>query len=184
MNHTRNTHRANRLAGTLGAGLLGVGLAFGSLPASAHHGSSISYDTDNLWTTWATVQQFNYKNPHPTMAFDRVVKGNVVEHWVAELLTNPSVMARAGWTRQRTLNALAAGARVKLVLATSRAGGFSAIVVRIENEAGEPIGGRGRPGGDGVDLDGVPGGRQPSGHKPLPGQPLTDAEASPGQQGH
>ena len=42
--------------------------------AAAHHGSSISYDTDNLWTTWATVTQFNYRNPHPTMTFDRTLK--------------------------------------------------------------------------------------------------------------
>jgi hypothetical protein len=177
MNHTRKTYRTNRLAG-----LLGAGLALAALSASAHHGSSISYDTDNLWTTWATVVQFNYRNPHPTMAFDRVVKGNVIEHWVAELLTNPSVMARAGWTRQRTLDALAAGTRVRLVLATSRAGGFSAIVVKIENEGGEVIGGR--PGGDGVDLDGVPGGKQPSGHKPLPGEKPTGGESLPSQQDH
>lgn len=175
MNHIPTRQRANRVAA-----MLGTALTFASLAASAHHGSSISYDTDNLWTTWATVREFNYRNPHPTMAFDRLVKGGVVEHWVAELLTNPSVMARAGWTRQRTLEALASGTRVRLVLATSRAGGFSAIVVKIQDQAGEVIGGR--PGGDGVDLDGVPGGRQPSGHKPLPGQPTADPEASSARQ--
>jgi len=137
--------------------------------AWAHHGSSISYDTANLWTTWATVTQFNYLNPHPTMTFDRVVGNDEVEHWVAELLTNPSTMARQGWTRKKTLDALVPGTRVKLSLATSRAGGFSGIVMKIENESGEVIGG-GRPGPGGTDLDGVPGGLQPSGDKPLPGQ--------------
>jgi len=170
MKHPPRTDRVNRLAALLGAGLgLLAGLGLTAPPAHAHHGSSISYDTANLWTTWATIEQFNYLNPHPTMAFDRVVEDGVVEHWVAELLTNPSVMARAGWTRGRTLAALAPGTRVKLLLATSRAGGFSGIVLKIENEAGEIIGG-GRPGGDGVDLDGVPGGLQPSGRDALPGE--------------
>lgn len=148
---------------------LGAGLALAAVSAGAHHGSSISYDTENLWTTWATVTQFNYANPHPTMTFDRVVSDGDVEHWVAELLTNPSTMARQGWTRQRTLDALAPGTRVKLTLGTSRAGGFSGIAMRIENEGGDAIaGGFGGPGAP--DLDGVPGGRQPTGDRPLPGQ--------------
>ena len=149
--------------------LCAAGLALAGLSANAHHGSAISYDTDNLWTTWATVTQFNYANPHPTMTFDRIVGDGEVEHWVAELLTNPSTMARAGWTRKRTLDALAPGTRVKLTLGTSRAGGFSAIVMRIENEDGENIGGGfGPPGAP--DLDGVPGGLQPERRGPLPGE--------------
>jgi hypothetical protein len=144
-------------------------LAFGSATAWAHHGSSISYDTANLWTTWATVTQFNYLNPHPTMTFDRVVADGEVEHWVGELLTNPSMMARQGWTRRRTLDALTPGTRVKIYLATARAGGFSGIVMKIEDESGEEIGGA-RRGLGGVDLDGVPGGLQPEGDIVLPGQ--------------
>lgn len=153
------------------AAAVGASLALLALAAGAHHGSSISYDTSNQWTTWATVTRFNYLNPHPTMTFDRVVGDGEVEHWVAELLTNPSTMARQGWTRRRTLEALASGTRVKLTLATSRAGGFSGIVMRIENENGEPIaGGFGAPGAP--DLDGVPGGLQPDPDAPLPGEEL------------
>jgi len=136
--------------------------------AWGHHGSAISYDTTNLWSTWATVTQFNYQNPHPTMTFDRTVGNGKVEHWGSEVLTNPSMMARQGWTRGRTLEALAPGARVKLTLATSRAGGFSAIVMRMETEAGEVVGGSADR--EGVDLDGVAGGLQPKGDQPLPGQ--------------
>jgi len=148
---------------------VGAGLALTAMAAGAHHGSSISYDVSNQWTTWVTVTQFNYLNPHPTMTFDRTVGDGDLEHWVAELLTNPSTMARQGWTRKRTLDALAPGTRVKLTLATSRAGGFSGIVMRIENESGEPIaGGFGGPGAP--DLDGVPGGLQPDPNAPLPGQ--------------
>lgn len=143
-------------------------LACLALPASAHHGSSISYDTGKLWTTWATVKQFNYMNPHPTMTFERSVEGDVVESWVSELLTNPSMMARQGWTRRKSDEALAPGTRVKLTLGTSRAGGYSGIVMMIEDENGERIGG-GRP-LEAVDLDGVPGGLQPEGDIVLPGQ--------------
>ena len=108
-------------------------------------------------------------NPHPTMTFDRTVDGGKVEHWVAELLTNPSMMARQGWTKGRTFDALRPGARVKLYLATSRAGGFSAIVMKIEDESGQTVAGAGR---DlmAVDLDGKPGGLQPEGKAVLPGQ--------------
>ena len=137
--------------------------------ASAHHGSAISYDTSHLWTTWATVTSFNYQNPHPTMTFDRTTKDGQVEHWVAELLTNPSVLVRAGWTRARSVEALKPGTRVKLYLGTSRAGGVSGIVMKIENEMGESIvGDRGET--KAVDLDGVPGGLQPSGKDKVPGQ--------------
>lgn len=151
---------------------LGLALVLAAISAAAHHGSAISYDTANLWTTWATVTQFNYANPHPTMTFDRIVGDDEVEHWVAELLTNPSTLARQGWTRGRTLDALKPGTRVKLTIGTSRAGGFSGIVMRIENENGEPVaGGPGGPGGSGAaDLDGLPGGKQPTGDRPLPGE--------------
>lgn len=141
-----------------------------ALPAGAHHGSSISYDTAKLWTTWATVKQFNYMNPHPTMTFERTVEGGVVEEWVSELLTNPSMMARQGWTKGKSLEALAPGTRVKLTLGTSRAGGFSGIVMMIEDENGGVIGG-GRP-TQAPDLDGVPGGLQPEGDIVLPGQDM------------
>jgi hypothetical protein len=149
---------------------LGAAVVAAPLAAAAHHGSAISYDTGNLWTTWATVTMFNYSNPHPTMEFDRTTKDGKVEHWVSELLTNPSVLVRAGWTRARSNEALKPGTRVKVYVATSRAGGFSGIVMKIENEKGENVvGDRGET--KAVDLDGVPGGLQPSGDSKLPGAP-------------
>ena len=53
--------------------LLVLALTGFAATAGAHHGSSISYDIDKLWTTWATVTEFRYMNPHPTMTFDREV---------------------------------------------------------------------------------------------------------------
>lgn len=141
--------------------------------AAAHHGSSISYDTDNLWTTWATVTQFNYRNPHPTMTFDRILKDGTVEHWVSELGTSPASAVRGGWGRSRSEQAMKLGTRVKLYIGTGRAGGMTGIIDRIENEKGEYIVGPdgNRPAPKSVDMDGVALGRQPSGpDKLVPGQ--------------
>src|SRR3989442_15608793 len=102
--------------------------------ASAHHGSGISYDTGHLWTTWATVTEFNYLNPHPSMTFDRTTKDGKVEHWTSELLTNPSELARSRWTKGRSVEALKPGAKVKLFVGTSRAGGFRGIDMKIDNQ--------------------------------------------------
>lgn len=147
-------------------------LVFLALPlaAAAHHGSAISYDTSNLWSTWATVKEFNYLNPHPTMTFERKTKDGKVEQWVSELLTNPSALVRAGWTKSKSVEALKPGTRVKLFLGTSRAGGLSGIVMKIENEKGENIVGN-RDNVKAVDLEGVAGGLQPKGPRTLPGQP-------------
>ena len=78
-------------------------------------------------------------------------------------------MARQGWTKKKSEDALAPGTRVKLTLATSRAGGFSGIVMAIQAEDGSPIVGGGRP-TEVPDLDGKPGGLQPEGEIVLPGQ--------------
>lgn len=162
-----NARKMTNASGKVLTLVIGLFLVVSSV--SAHHGSSISYNTAELWTTWATVTQFNYLNPHPSMTFDRVTKDGEVEHWVGELLTNPSLMARQGWTRKRTLDALQPGTRVKLYIATSRAGGFSGIVMKLEDEHGMEIAGA-RGEREAIDLDGVPGGLQPKGDEVLPGQ--------------
>jgi len=116
-----------------------------------------------MWTTWATVEEFSYINPHPALKFTRTDKDGKVEHWGSEVANNPSQLARAGWTKSRSLAALQPGTRVKLYLATARIGGFLAYVELIENEKGELIcTERGSPVAA-VDLDGVPGGYQPKG---------------------
>jgi hypothetical protein len=138
-----------------------IGLWLVCAPLVAHHGSAISYDTAHLWTTWATVTEFNYLNPHPSMKFDRTVEGGKVEHWVSELLTNPSELARAGWTKGRSIEALKPGTKVKLSVGTSRVGGFSGIVMKLENDKGENIVGI-RDTVKAVDKEGVPGGLQPT----------------------
>ena len=149
----------NRLTTALG---LGAAFLLTCTPLLAHHGSAISYDTQHLWTTWATVIEFNYLNPHPSMMFERTTKDGKVEHWVSELLTNPSALARAGWTKSRSVAALQPGTRVKLYLATAKTGGFLAYVELVESEKGELICSERENPIAAVDMDGVPGGYQPS----------------------
>src|SRR5262245_36198268 len=76
-----------------------VAIVAASLPLDAHHGSAISYDMEHLWTTKATVTEFKYANPHPWLSFDRTNDKGEVEHWTAELVTNPTFLLRAGWTK-------------------------------------------------------------------------------------
>ena len=114
----------------------------------AHHGSGISYDLTKPWTTKATVVQFEYINPHPLMLFDRVGEDGKVQHWHSEIITNPSRMIRSGWGRSRSVEALKPGTMVTLTLATAKAGGYSAVVIKIVNAEGEEIiTGTGRGGG-------------------------------------
>ena len=141
--------------------LLVAGVLLASAPVWAHHGQGLSFDTAHMWTTWATIEEFHYMNPHPAVVFTRVDKDGKVEHWSAECGNNPSRMARDGWTKTRSLAILKPGTRVKVFVGTSLAGGFNGIVNRIENEKGEAIVETGNV-PNAVDMDGVPGGYQPT----------------------
>src|SRR5664279_3181895 len=105
----------------------------------AHHGQGLSFDTTHMWTTWGTVEEFDYINPHPAIKFSRTDKNGNVEHWAAEMANNPSRLARVGWTKSRSNAALAPGTRVKFYVATSIAGGHLAYVELVESEKGELI---------------------------------------------
>ncbi len=137
--------RLNRLA--VCAVVVMMGSLLLSPPIVAHHGSAISYDMENIWTTKATVTAFHYLNPHPWLEFDRVNEKGVVEHWTAELFTNPTFLLRAGWTKSRSMEALKPGTVVELSLGTARAGGFNGCIRTIRNEKGELIVDSGGAGG-------------------------------------
>jgi len=114
-----------------------------------------------MWSTWATVEEFNYINPHPALRFARTDKAGKVEHWAGEMANNPSRLARVGWTKSRSMAALAPGTRVKVYLATSLAGGHLAYVQLVESEKGELICSEREAPFPAEDLDGVPEGYQP-----------------------
>jgi len=139
--------------------LAGLFLVAGSL--SAHHGQGLSFDTNHMWTTWGTIEEFSYINPHPAVKFSRTDKNGNVEHWGAEVSNNPSRLARVGWTKSRCLGALMPGTRVKLYVGTSLAGGRIGIVELMESEKGELLCSEREAPIKAIDLDGVPGGYQP-----------------------
>ena len=118
---------------------LGACLAAASLPAAAHHGTLVSYDRDLQWTREAVVTRFNYANPHPQLFFDVTDERGNVEHWSGELLPNPAGLLRVGWTKARSLQALAPGTKINITIAPARAGGVVGLVLRIRDLEGADV---------------------------------------------
>jgi hypothetical protein len=117
--------------------LLGALLA--AAPAAAHHGTLVSYDRDQQWTREAVVTRFNYANPHPQIFFDVTDDAGDVVHWSGELLPNPAGLLRVGWTKARSLKALAPGTKINITIAPSRAGGVVGLVLRIRDLDGADL---------------------------------------------
>src|SRR5437016_5494946 len=86
-------------------------LLVSSIPVSAHHGTPISYDMAKPFKVTAIVTEFKYANPHPSLFFDVTDDKGAIEHWVSEMRTNVSFLMRAGWTKKRSLEALAPGTK-------------------------------------------------------------------------
>jgi hypothetical protein len=127
--------RSTALLGTL----LGAGLATGAPPAAAHHGTLASYDRDKQWTREVVVTRFNYANPHPQLFFDLTDDGGKVEHWSAELLPNPAGLLRVGWTKARSLKALAPGTKINITIAPARAGGVVGLALGMKTLDGADV---------------------------------------------
>ena len=128
-----------------------IGLLILSPALEAHHGSSISYDMEHLWTTKGTITEFKYMNPHPWLEFERVNEKGEMEHWVAELVTNPTFMLRAGWNKARSEDALKPGTTVVITLGTARVGGHNGCIRTIQSENGDYLlGTRDNPGNAGL----------------------------------
>jgi hypothetical protein len=107
--------------------------------AAAHHGTLISYDRDKQWTREAVVTSFHYANPHPQLFFDVTDDQGNVEHWASEMLPNPAGLLRVGWTKARSLAALAPGTKVKITIAPARAGGPTGLVLKVTDLDGADI---------------------------------------------
>ena len=123
----------------LGYTVLVAWLAVVALPAFAHHGTLVSYDRDQQWTREVVVTRFNYANPHPQIFFDVTDDGGTVVHWSGELLPNPAGLLRVGWTKSRSLQALAPGTKINITIAPARAGGVVGLVLRIRNLEGADL---------------------------------------------
>ena len=109
-----------------------------SIPAFAHHGTNISYDHAHPITFKATMTEFRFSNPHAQIFFDVVDEKGNVAHWNGEL-TNPSNLARNGWTRKRSESELKPGMPLTITVFPSKAGTTTGVVSKILNEKGEQI---------------------------------------------
>jgi hypothetical protein len=111
----------------------------GAVRLGAHHGTNISYDRSKQFTAKAVVTEFKYVNPHVQLFFDVTDDKGKVRHWSGELLPNPAMLLRNGWTRKRSAEALQYGTKVVITAAPARAGGDTALVLKIESETGEDL---------------------------------------------
>jgi hypothetical protein len=109
------------------------------IPVAAHHGTAVSYDQSKSFSVKATVTDFKYANPHPSIYFDvKDEKGNVV-HWSGEIAPNAAQLQQEGWGKKRSEAALAPGTEVTITIAPSRAGTPVGLINKIVGPTGESI---------------------------------------------
>jgi len=73
-------------------------VAFGTLPAIAHH-STAAFDTGQVIKITGTVKQFRWINPHASFKVDGGASGGETSGlWTVEM-TAPNVLINQGWTR-------------------------------------------------------------------------------------
>jgi hypothetical protein len=77
---------------------------------SAHHSFRAEFDREKPVTVAGTVTRIEWTNPHVWLNVDVHDARGAVTNWAFEL-KNPSVLTRAGWTR----DLLKPGDRVKVV---------------------------------------------------------------------
>jgi hypothetical protein len=78
-----------------------IGIALLSLPALAHHGSAVSYETklDKAVTHKGTVTEFVWRNPHVYIIYNvKDANGKTVE-WSAETSSPSTMTGEHNWTR-------------------------------------------------------------------------------------
>jgi hypothetical protein len=73
----------------------------GSAPAFAHHGTSVTYQTDKTITLTGTVTEFSFSYPHPQLYFDVKDADGNIQHWGSEFAPTPLMMKQmnVGWAR-------------------------------------------------------------------------------------
>jgi hypothetical protein len=73
-------------------------VAFGMLPAGAHH-STAAFDTTRVVKIEGTITQFRWINPHASIKLDGISEGDLPDGlWTVEM-TAPNVLINQGWTR-------------------------------------------------------------------------------------
>ena len=95
-----------------------AGLLMLSGPASAHHGTSASYDLDKPTELAGVVVEFVWANPHARMFVDVTDKEGKVVRWGIEMRPAPNGLSRIGWTR----HTFKAGDKITITVFPSRFG--------------------------------------------------------------
>jgi hypothetical protein len=82
--------------------LAGSLLLSAALPAMAHHGTSVTYDTSKTITVEGTVTEWAFTFPHSQIYFDVTGADGKVAHWGTELGPSPTMMRnlKLGWSRE------------------------------------------------------------------------------------
>lgn len=119
--------------------ITGAALLSMAIPAVAHHGTGASYDLSKPITLQGTVTEFHYANPHPQLFFDVTNEKGEVVHWSGEFYPNPSQLQQGGWGKRRSEAALAAGTKITITLAPSRAGTQVGAILKLLNDKGEVL---------------------------------------------
>ena len=119
--------------------ITGAALLSMAIPALAHHGTGASYDLSKPTTLQGTVTEFHYANPHPQLFFDVTNEKGEVVHWSGEFYPNPSQLQQGGWGKRRSEAALAAGTKITITLAPSRAGTQVGAILKLLNDKGEVL---------------------------------------------
>lgn len=99
-----------------------------SVPVFAHHGTSVTYQTDKTITLTGTVTEWSFSYPHPQLYFDvKDAEGNV-QHWGSEFAPTPLMMKdmHAGWSR----DSIKPGDTVIMTCNPHRVAGSSACLAR------------------------------------------------------
>jgi Family of unknown function (DUF6152) len=76
-------------------GLAGIAVAFGAIPAVAHH-SFAMFDASKQTTVAGTVKEFQWTNPHAFIVMMVANGDGQVDQWAIEM-GGPGGLARQGW---------------------------------------------------------------------------------------
>jgi len=107
------------------AGILaGSLLLAAAVPAMAHHGTSVTYDTSKTIVVEGTVTEWAFTFPHSQIYFDVTGADGKVAHWGTELAPSPTMMRnlKLGWGR----DSIKPGDKLKLTCNPHRVVGATA----------------------------------------------------------
>jgi hypothetical protein len=109
--------------------------------ASAHHGTSITYDTNKTITISGTVTEFVWSFPHVQIFLDRKGDSGNTERWGVEMGPTPTMLRnmKANWSR----TSLVPGDQVTIVCNPHKVPGATACLAKQITSNGKilPLGG-------------------------------------------